>query len=312
MEKIDALVFIDANQYLDLYRVTKGKKLLDPLVEQQDYIFVTVQLVEEIQRNKLQVAGDFLAKQFEQLKVRGFDVPDHLFDISGETAAKLREKLNDIDQRIKAVNGDLMNATTLTLQRISQSEDEVSKALEVLFSKAVPHTLEEIQRARERKEKGNPPGKKAGPLGDQLTWEQLLSHCKGKSKLWIISKDSDYCIKRCSKVFLNPLLYQDLGRMNQPPTEVFCFDSIDEGLRDFVQVTGVKAEKLPTLEESKEIRRELDSLPPLDWLPSSSMDSANDVVLQYAHRQRRAAAALMTTMPNQGWHPGMNPDPDKI
>jgi len=187
MENIDTLVFIDSNQYLHLYRVTKGKKLLDPLQEQENYIFVTVQVVEEVQRSKLLVAANFLKNQFEQLKVRGFDVPDHLFDISEETARKLRRKLKDIDQRVKEVNDDLIDATIQTLQRISRSEDEVSKALAELFDKAVPHTPEEIQRARERKERGNPPGKKADPLGDQLTWEQLLSHFKGKSRLWIIT-----------------------------------------------------------------------------------------------------------------------------
>jgi hypothetical protein len=195
MEKVDASIFIDANQYLDLYRVTKGKKLLDPLMEQRDYIFITVQVVEEVQRSKLQVAAAFLTKQFEQLKVRGFDIPDHLFDISGETAAELRKKLQNIDQRIKEINADLMDAAVQTLQRISRSEDEVSKALAALFDKADTHTPEETQRARERRERGNPPGKKADPLGDQLTWEQLLSHCKGRSKLWIVSKDSDYCTK---------------------------------------------------------------------------------------------------------------------
>ena len=102
MENVAALILIDANQHLDLFRVTKGKKLLDPLREQQDYIFVTIQIVEEAQRRKLQVTASFLSKLFEQLKVREFDVPDHLFDISGETAAKLREKLSDIDHRIRS------------------------------------------------------------------------------------------------------------------------------------------------------------------------------------------------------------------
>lgn len=307
MEKVDALIFIDANQYLDLYRVTKGKKLLHPLMEQRDYIFITVQVVEEVQRSKLQVTAAFLTKQFEQLKVRGFDIPDHLFDISGDTAAELRKKLHNIDQRIKEINAALMDAAVQTLQRISRSEDEVSKALATLFDKVVTHTPEETQHARERRERGNPPGKKADPLGDQLTWEQLLNHCKAKSKLWIISKDSDYCTKHCGKMFLNPFLYQDLMRLNQPPLEVFCFDSIDEGIRDFVQTTGVKAERLPTSEESKEIKEELDSLPPLGWLSSSFNDAAN-VAVQNAWRQHQAAAARLTTMTNPGWHPGMTPD----
>ena len=112
-------------------------------------------------------------------------------------------------------------------------------------------------------------------------------------------------------MFLNPLLYQDLARMIQPTPEVFCFDSIDEGIRDFVQRTGVKAEMLPTPEESKEIKKELDSLPPLGWLSSASgMDDANYVAILNA-RSKQMSAPLWAAISNLGWHPGMKPDPDK-
>src|SRR2546422_132225 len=181
--KVDAVVFIDTNQYLYFYGVSKGKKLLDTLKEQKDYIFVTTQVVDEVQRNKLSVTAQFLSQELEKLTVRGIDVPDHLLDISGETAAKLRDKLRDNDQRSKEIKDALKDAAVRTLQLISQSEDEVSKALAAVFNKAVPHTPEEIQRARERQERGNPPGKKSDPLRDQLSWEQLLNYCRGKSKL---------------------------------------------------------------------------------------------------------------------------------
>jgi hypothetical protein len=177
----------------------------------------------------------------------------------------LRKKLNDINQGIKALNSELVNAAVQTLQRISRSDDKVSQVLHVLFDRAIKDTPEEFQRATNRRERGNPPGKPGDPLGDQLTWEQLLSHCKGKSKLWIISVDRDYYSEYAGKLFLNPLLYQDLGRVSQPPPEVFCLDDLDEALRDFVKVMGVRAKTLPTPEESKEIKEELSALPPTGW-----------------------------------------------
>jgi PIN domain-containing protein len=291
MENIDALVFIDANSYLDLYRATKGKKLLALLREQQKHIFVTAQVVEEVQRHKLRVEALFLADQFKKLKPRGFEVPDHLFDLTGETASSLREKLGEIHEKTKQLNAALMNAAIQSLQRISRSEDEVSKALDVLFNGAIAHTPEELQRARDRKERGSPPGKKADTLGDQLTWEQLLSHCKGKSKLWLISKDSDYCTKYDGgKMFLNPLLYQNLVRPDCPTPEVFCFDGIDEGISDFVKATGVRADKLLTPNESEEIKKELDSLPPRFTFLNTSMDDANMVAIFGSHRRQMTPA----------------------
>lgn len=287
MEKEDALVLIDANQYINLYELPiKKSKMLDLLREQQDYIFVTAQVVDEVQRNKLRVAERFLIGQLKQLeKWSGARVlTDYLFGMSGEPAATLREKLCNVSQEIE-------EAVVQTLQLISLSNDKISKALKQLFSKALDHTPEEIELARKRKERGNPPGKQGDPLGDQLTWEQLLSHFQGKSRLWIISRDSDYFSKHYDKTFLNPLLYQDLVRLNQPPPEVFCFDSIGEGINDFAQKSGVKAKKLLTPEESQEIKKAQDALPPLDWL-YSSVDDATVAVIENYKRQRNAIAAI--------------------
>jgi len=180
---VNALIFIDANQYLELYRITKGKKLLEALNEQQDYIFLTKQICDEVQRNKLQVAAEFFTRQFEEIRVRTFEMPDPLLDVSTEAAKNLVDKLKSINEGVKAVNKDLPKAAIQVLCRISQSEDEVSKGLSTIFSRAVLHEPEELERARQRKELGNPPGKKAGPLGDQLNWEQLLSHCKNATTL---------------------------------------------------------------------------------------------------------------------------------
>ena len=52
----DALLFIDANQYLQLYGLVAGKKLLDFLEEQRAHIFVTTQVVDEVIRNNLRSA----------------------------------------------------------------------------------------------------------------------------------------------------------------------------------------------------------------------------------------------------------------
>ena len=156
MGNVDALIFIDTNQYLPLYEVTKGKKLLESLKEQQDYIFVTVQVVEEVQRRKLQIAATFLTGQLEKLDVSRSGLPDYLFSISEDTI-KLREKLKELKPKIMEVHKGLTNAAVQALQKISRSEDEISTALAALFSKAVTPTPEEIRRARERKERGNPP-----------------------------------------------------------------------------------------------------------------------------------------------------------
>jgi hypothetical protein len=266
MEKIDATIFIDANQYLDLYQTVSGKKLLAALKEQQDYIFVPKQVAEEVQRRKVEVAATFLTKQFKESQLRNFGVPDHLFGTTGHQVKKMREQLQEIHDQIKVANEKLTALAYELLEEISRSEDDVSKTLAGLFARAVPHSEAELQSARVRRELGNPPGKKVDPLGDQLSWEQILTRFKEKKKLWIITRDSDYAVKYGGKVFLNAALYQDLVQLAATP-DVFCFNNMPDGIRHFAEVAEVKAEALPTAEETEQIKKEQESLPPMDWLP---------------------------------------------
>jgi PIN domain len=270
-------------QYLDFYRFPEGRDLLVTLQNLQAYIFVTVQIVEEVQRNKLQVVAQSQIELFEKLKTVS-SVSQHLFDMSGDSGSKLSKDLNDISRSIKNVNAGLKKAALRKLQRISPSEDEVSKALTKLFVNPVAPTPEQIQRARERKERGNPPGKKSDPLGDQLTWEQLLSAFSGKSGLWVISKDKDFCTEHYGDVLLNPLLHRELIQVNRMAPKVYCFKNFAKGVDDFVKTTGVKVSKMLSEEKLQEIERAQDALPPrLDRM------SINDFVANVDTRIRTQA-----------------------
>jgi hypothetical protein len=294
------IIFIDANPYLDLYRITKGQRLIEALTEQKDFLFVTDQISREVQRRKLQVAAEFFATQFQALNVRSFEIPDHLSDLSGHAATELRSVVKDINTHVEKANEVLEEITSDALRRISRSEDEVSKALGALFDKAVKHRKEELTRARRRKEVGDPPGKKNDPLGDQLTWEQLLSHCKDRSKLWVVSKDSDYCTRRGKTIYLNPLLYAEVAQTGIDTRNVFCFDNIDDAIKHFVQHTGVKAERLPTPQESKEIKEEMKFLPPVDFaaLWDDAAIAAGQQALEFQKKYAASIAAAVTAPAN--------------
>ncbi|WP_416670240.1 PIN domain-containing protein [Egbenema bharatensis] len=258
----DSLLFIDTNKYLDLYRIDKGKKLLAPLGEQVDYIFVTQQIFSEVQRNKILVAAEFLSQKFKELKLQTFNLPDHLSSTNIDHRNDILQQMSEITQKIKNVNAEVGALALGIMEQISRSEDEVSKALFPIFANAVPHSPEELQRARDRRELGNPPGKIKNPIGDQLSWEQILTHFKGKKRLWIISRDSDYGTVYSGKGFLNRFLYDELCSIASQP-EVYLFEDMVKGIDHFVDITGVKAEKRLTPEEVEEIEKEEKSLPSL-------------------------------------------------
>ncbi len=268
----DALLFIDANKYLDLYRTDKGKKLLAPLSEQLDYVFVTQRVVDEVQRNKIQVAADYLAAKFKELKLLTFNVPDHLTGAGKDHGANILQEMSDVSKRLNKVNSDVDKLAVGILEQVSNSKDEVSIALSRIFNRAIPHTQEELQRARERREFGNPPGKASSPIGDQLTWEQILSHFRGKRRLWIISRDGDYGTIFDGRGFVNRYLYNELQAIS-PAAEAFLFTDTVEGINHFVSTTGVKADSRLTPKELEEIEEEEQSLAPLTLPLQSSHDT---------------------------------------
>ncbi len=191
----------------------------------------------------------------------------------------------EINQKVKKVRKDLKSLAMQIMEQISRGEDDVSKALAPIFAKAVLPTPEEQQRAKERRERGNPPGKKEDPLGDQLNWEQLLTRFAGKKRLWIISSDGDYGTLYAGRGFLNQFLHEELRRIN-PIAEAYWFKTLADGMTDFAEKTGVTADKLPSPEETKKIKKEEEQLPPFGWLDNNGMEAANAVIMRNQERQR--------------------------
>jgi len=293
---VKGVLFIDANQYLDLYRIVSGKKLLAALQEQRVYILVTAQVVDEVHRQKVKVTASFLADSLKKLELNSIAVPDHLLSTVDDRVVRIREQLQKIREKVEETKEEFKKLTHDLLEQVSQSKDEVSKVLAGVFSQAVAPSEDELQRARARKERGNPPGKKSDPLGDQLSWEQILSRCQDKPRLWIITKDSDYGTKHDGEMFLNAALYQELARLYLSEPRVFCFDNITDGLKHFAGTTGAKAENLPTPEETEQIKKEQESLPPLDWL--TNYDDSALIAIQSAYRMRDSTL-LRAALANQ-------------
>jgi hypothetical protein len=288
-----ALLFIDANKYLDLYRTKTGKLSLAALSQQADHIFVTQKVVDEVKRNKIKETAGFLTYHFKELaKAENYNVPDHLFGASEDQSKSILRQKNEIRQKIKQVNTELRALAMDIMTKVSQSTDEVSTALAPIFANAVCHSDEQLQKAKERKERGDPPGKPTDPVGDQVTWEQILSQFIGKTKLWIITRDSDYGSMYGGKGFCNQFLYEELLKVSLN-AEVFLFENVPDGIKHFAEITGVQADKLPSPEEVEEIKNEEETLPPprrLDWIFTGT-----DAALAAHHRQmrQRSAAALL-------------------
>ena len=155
MPSAEVAILIDAQQYLDLYRVAKGKKLLAPLQEQASYIFVTRQIKDEVQRRKVEVCGGI--PYVSSLSVSSFAASRCPIICLTFLPARQEPFANKLKRHIPGVeelNKILVTAAEETLEKISRSEDEVSKALASLFAKAIEHTSREMTNARDRRGNG--------------------------------------------------------------------------------------------------------------------------------------------------------------
>jgi hypothetical protein len=91
-----------------------------------------------------------------------------------------------------------------------------------------------------------------------------LTCCKKENvqRLWIVTSDGDYATKFGERLWLNPFLHQEVVQACGDGVEVRCFDNLMTAIEDFVGQTGVKADKLPSKERSKEIEKQIHDLPP--------------------------------------------------
>ncbi len=198
-----AIVFVDANVYVHAFKTSEPSymKLVKILSEHLDVIFVTQQVADEVERNKLGRATEFIKGQIEKMKLPKIALPG--------LPAALGKKQRDLVERTDALRSSAQTEAAKYLERLARSEDETSKLLKPLFDRAQAASPKVGERARDRKERGNPPGKKTDPLGDQISWEQVLEQLGAGDDLHVLTKDSDYAVEVGGALHLVPMLFRE-------------------------------------------------------------------------------------------------------
>jgi hypothetical protein len=107
----------------------------------------------------------------------------------------------------------------------------------------------------------NPPGKHDDPIGDELTWEQLLTHTKGKAALWVVTQDRDYITKHHGSILFNAFLRSEL----LSSIDIYCFENIADGIADFAGATGEGKKDLPSPQKLEAIRTEIEESSGGEW-----------------------------------------------
>jgi hypothetical protein len=246
--EIKMKLFIDANIYLDFYELQAVKPLIDPLVKVSDHILITHQVVSEVFRNKLKLASKKLEEYTKKINI-SIALPDVLTENAiAEIDSSAGKKLQELSSSLKEFKKLLEDIYSKTIEQVSKDEDKVSVELNKIFKNSLPCSDELIFAAKKRKEFGNPPGKKEDPIGDEISWEQVLDYAKKNSyAVWVVSRDGDFMTKTFNnKIIGNPYLIREIKSKGLP--EFLFFDNLASALKKF-QIEIEKDLVLPSEEE---------------------------------------------------------------
>lgn len=240
---------------------------------------VTRQIVEEVTRNKL----DCISKQ-KPSRPRSLDFREFAILPADANRDALREKTQALNGQIAKVCEEVDGAFEKLLDTVSRSEDPISRKLTEFWDKPVEATTEEYERAKRRRERGNPPGKPINPLGDQISWEQLLSVAKSESAVWIATADKDYWTRFNDVHRLNPFLYNELCSAAGRKVDVYCFDTIAATLDHYMESNKVREPAKPTPDEVKKLIEEerVASLATYPWSGNTTIGSGLGFGVRYS------------------------------
>lgn len=245
-------LYIDANIYLKFYLGNKLFKVLETLIDNKENIIVTEQIADEVIRNAVTVNIANLNNTIKNLQWQKPSLPYK------NTSPETLKQIDDVYDKFKNVKGQIEIDLEAHLNLISSQKDIVTTSLKEVFALALKPTEEEQNKATILKKFGNPPGKKNDPIGDELSWIQLLNKVQPHDKLIIVTNDRDYASIFNNKSFLNSKLHSDLEKKN---IQYYVYSGILEGvnkLKELQESSDGKFEtkELPSPEEQKEIKQE--------------------------------------------------------
>jgi hypothetical protein len=268
MTKDNYLILIDANVYLDFYAsggtTAKLKSLIDGYI---DRIFISQQVAIEILRNRSKLVSQLFQNYSDQLNQelpRSLpEIPIRLLADKQADAKAWNDSARKVKDAHKQLKEQFIELRSWAIESVRTGEDELSQLISKVTSRAVAADDQTIQKARRRKELGNPPGKRNDPLGDQITWELFLEKCSqvNPSTSFLLARDNDYFVPHVKKSprFLNPLLEQEFTR-RCPKTQLICHDNLEDMLESLRKYSG------STLREPLEVATEPEPdiiIPPL-------------------------------------------------
>jgi len=241
---IPNLLFVDANIWLDFYRVRNdtGLRLLEHTEALSDRLIVTYQLENEYKRNR-QAA---LIEGMQELKAPQQIPRPGIF--SDAAAAKMMARnLKEAEKRVKKLRDRAVKAL-----RDPAAHDPVYQSCQRLFQKTDVLTLHRDnplrriirRRAFRRFLHGCPPRKSSDTsIGDAFNWEWMV-HCATEMKagLVIVTRDSDFGLTLGKESYINDALRQEFSDRVSRKRPLRLYSHLSDALKLFDVVVTAQEE----------------------------------------------------------------------
>jgi hypothetical protein len=233
---IPNLLFVDANIWLDFYRVRNdtGLRLLEHTEALSNRLIVTYQLENEFKRNRQVVMLDGM----QELKAPQ-RVPSPAIFSDAAAARMIAKNVKEAEKRVKKLRERMVKAL-----KDPAMNDPVYQSCQRLFQRTDDLTLRRDnpirrtirRRAFRRFLHGCPPRKKSDTsIGDAFNWEWMV-HCatQRKAGLVIVSRDADYGVTIDNREsYINDALRQEFSERVSRKRTLLLYSRLSEALKFF-------------------------------------------------------------------------------
>lgn len=180
-------VFIDTNILLDLYHLSgpdldELRKVIKLAEIKKINVLLPKQVEDEFWRNRERVISEAL-ELFAKTKASA-TLPNLI---------RSNPKSSELRQAVERVNELVKELRQVADSEIGSHKLKADEVIDSLFVQCTPQLISKtiIEKAKARKELGNPPGK-SNSLGDAVNWEWLIESVPMGEDLVIISSDGDF------------------------------------------------------------------------------------------------------------------------
>jgi hypothetical protein len=236
VEKLEALIFIDTNIFLDFYRIRKSNvslKYLEQIENHFDLIITTSQVEMEFKKNRQSVILESIG-EVNKINNVNITVPAILSD------AKAVEMIEKAKRNISKKQKELRERIEKILKNPTY-HDPVFKSLQKLFShkseinlnrgNKVRFTIRNL--AKKRFLLGYPPRKKTdNSIGDAVNWEWIISCAEKTGKhIIVVTRDTDFGCVYDNDLHLNDWLKQEFKQRISQKRKIILTDKLHKAFQ---------------------------------------------------------------------------------